>query len=285
VEPTIVPTSFEHPALEYPALEYLARFSTPPAEYGPLPIWWWSGGRLTRERLRWQMTQLVSRGVRQAVVMCLAPTGPLFGCLADDPPFQSPEWWELLEGACAGAAELGFRLWLYDQIGFSGANLQGRLVAASPGFAGMVLRRTVAQTSGAPAVLAGPAGDTALAGYAVTGAGTRIELPVERGQLAWAGGPAKVVLVHAGASGFDYLSAGDVYRGEAVVVDGLLGTGASGAPRGAIAAAVALLPNSLIPNGFEKGRQSFPRRRVLTPPARTRGVWPPCDRLAAGGPC
>src|SRR5262245_1940764 len=35
------------------------------------------------------------------------------------------------------------------------------------------------------------------------------------------------------------VSAGDIYRGEAVVVDGLLGTGSSGPPRGAIGAAVA----------------------------------------------
>ena len=36
----------------------------------------------------------------------------------------------------------------------------------------------------------------------------------------------------------DALASGDLYRGEAVVVDGLLGTGATGAPAGAIAAAV-----------------------------------------------
>ena len=35
------------------------------------------------------------------------------------------------------------------------------------------------------------------------------------------------------------LSSGDIYRGESIIVDGLLGTGASGAPRGAIAAAIA----------------------------------------------
>jgi hypothetical protein len=118
------------------------RFTTPPAASGPLPIWWWSGDRLTRERLRWQMERMVEGGVRQAVVMCLAPTGPLFGCLADEPPFQSPAWWELLAAACADAQDLGFTLWLYDQIGFSGANIQGRLVAARPEFAGMVLHPT-----------------------------------------------------------------------------------------------------------------------------------------------
>lgn len=34
----------------------------------------------------------------------------------------------------AVAEELGFTPWLYDQIRFSGANFQGRLVAAPPGF-------------------------------------------------------------------------------------------------------------------------------------------------------
>ena len=110
--------------------DLLARFTDPGPQYGPLPIWWWSGARVTRERLRWQMEQLVAGGVRQAVVLCLAPTGPMFGSVADDPPFLSPEWLELFDGACADADELGFTLWLYDQIGFSGANFQGRLIAA-----------------------------------------------------------------------------------------------------------------------------------------------------------
>src|SRR5687768_10572131 len=44
-----------------------------------------------------------------------------------------------------------------------------------------------------------------------------------------------VELVSADAAG---LQRGDVYRGEPVVVDGLLGTGGSGAPRGAVGAAI-----------------------------------------------
>src|SRR5690242_4434856 len=80
-----------------PHLPWLTAFTDPPPRYGPLPIWWWSGARLTRERLRWQLTRMVAGGIRQAVVLCLAPTGPLFGCLADNPPFQSEEWWRLLD--------------------------------------------------------------------------------------------------------------------------------------------------------------------------------------------
>lgn len=36
-------------------------FEHPAATYGPIPIWWWSGEKITRERLRWQMEQLVGR--------------------------------------------------------------------------------------------------------------------------------------------------------------------------------------------------------------------------------
>ncbi|HYH31283.1 MAG TPA: hypothetical protein VD903_12920, partial [Pseudonocardia sp.] len=70
----------------------LRRFTAPDPQHGPLPIWWWSGATVTRERLRWQMERLVAGGVRQAVVLCLAPTGPMFGSVADDPPFLSDAW-------------------------------------------------------------------------------------------------------------------------------------------------------------------------------------------------
>ncbi len=185
--------------------ELVNRFTDPGPQYGPLPIWWWSGARVTRERLRWQMEQLVAGGVRQAVVLCLAPTGPMFGSVADDPPFLSPEWLALFDAACADAEELGFTLWLYDQIGFSGANFQGRLIAAEPGFAGQALFRT--QRKGTDISVTAPAGHEPLAAYAVLDDGERVAVPLEDGAAHWAGGPARVTLVHAGTRGFDYFSA------------------------------------------------------------------------------
>ncbi|GAA0930097.1 hypothetical protein [Pseudonocardia zijingensis] len=184
--------------------DLLARFTDPGPQYGPLPIWWWSGARVTRERLRAQMERLVAGGVRQAVVLCLAPTGPMFGSVADDPPFLSPEWLELFDAACADAEELGFTLWLYDQIGFSGANFQGRLVAAEPEFAGRALFRT--ERDGTDVALSPPAGHEPLAAYAVLPDGERVAVPLEGGAARWTGPHARVVLVHAGTSGFDYFS-------------------------------------------------------------------------------
>ncbi|MFG1942524.1 hypothetical protein [Nonomuraea sp. NPDC048826] len=108
----------------------------PPREFSPAAIWWWSGEPLRRDRLRWQLERLVAGGVHNLVILNLAPSGPMFGADADDPPFMSEAWWELLDGVCADAAELGARLWFYDQLGFSGADLQARLVAERPEFAG-----------------------------------------------------------------------------------------------------------------------------------------------------
>ncbi|MDP4503276.1 hypothetical protein [Nonomuraea turcica] len=111
----------------------------PPASHSPAAIWWWSGEPLRRDRLRWQMERLVEGGVRNLVILNLAPSGPLFGSDADDPPFLSEAWWELLDGVCGDAFELGAFLWFYDQLGFSGAGLQARLVQEHPEFAGQWL--------------------------------------------------------------------------------------------------------------------------------------------------
>ncbi|WP_285779696.1 hypothetical protein [Microtetraspora sp. NBRC 13810] len=111
----------------------------PPRDFSPAAIWWWSGEPLRRDRLRDQMERLVTGGVHNLVVLNLAPSGPLFGSDADDPPFFSQAWWELLDGVCADAEELGARLWFYDQLGFSGADLQARLVQENPSFAGQWL--------------------------------------------------------------------------------------------------------------------------------------------------
>ncbi|MEW2353819.1 glycosyl hydrolase, partial [Spirillospora sp. NPDC029432] len=118
-----------------------AVLDSPPRAYSPAPIWWWSGERLERPRLRRQLERFTEGGVFNLVVLNLAPSGPMFGSDADDPPFFSEAWWELLDGVCEDAAELGVSLWFYDQLGFSGADLQARLVRDVPGFAGQWLER------------------------------------------------------------------------------------------------------------------------------------------------
>jgi hypothetical protein len=185
--------------------ELADRFGTLDPAYGPVPIWWWSGGRLDRERLRWQMSQLVEGGVQQAVVMCLAPRGPLYGSLADDPPFLSEPWWELFVAACEDAHELGFKFWLYDQYGFSGANFQGQLVASHPAWAGQELGRVSLELAGDdPVRVSPPAGSTALAAYALAPDGSSIVVPLDDDGSATSSGTGRLVLCYAQTRGFDY---------------------------------------------------------------------------------
>src|SRR5436305_6769629 len=89
------------------------RFFHPDRAYSPAPIWWWSGERLDLERLRWQLGRFAEGGVYNLVILNLAPTGPLYGKDADDPPFFSEEWWRIFRGVCEEAARLGIRLWFY----------------------------------------------------------------------------------------------------------------------------------------------------------------------------
>lgn len=116
-----------------------AVFETPGREFSPLPFWWWSGEALDLERMRWQMRKLVDGGVYGLIVMNLAPSGPLFGKDADKPPMFSEAWWTIFKGVCEEARRLKMRLYFYDQIGFSGANFQGQLVAGNPAFGGQEL--------------------------------------------------------------------------------------------------------------------------------------------------
>lgn len=196
----------EHPGSDF-VDELHRRFDRVDASFGPVPIWWWSGARLERARLRWQMEQLVAHGVHQAVVMCLAPRGPIYGALADDPPFLSEPWWRIFLDACADAEEIGFRFWLYDQFGFSGANFQGQLVAAQPARAGHELARVSVEVGGQSATLRCPEGGMPVGGYVVPEGGAPVTLAVEDGAVAWNAGPAQLHLVYARRRGFNYFDA------------------------------------------------------------------------------
>lgn len=202
------------------------RFLHPPPVFGPTPIWWWSGERLDPTRLRWQLERFVEGGVGAVVVMNLAPSGPLEGCDADDPPFFSEKWWRIFRGVCADAADLGLKLYFYDQIGFSGANIQGEIVTRHPEFAGQGLRR-VTRVSSTPITLECPPEGEPLTACAVPVdeagrcTGSPILLPFEDGRVHWPGAerPHRVMLAYRSVLGFDYLSA-DACRSLLDVVHG-----------------------------------------------------------------
>ena len=142
-------------------------FATPPRDFSPTPLWWWSGAAVTTERIRWQMERFAAGGVHNLVVINLAPAGPLEQAPADDPAWFSQRWWDRFADACDVASELGTRLWFYDQIGFSGANLQGVITHEHPSAAGAALRSAAGTVRGGRA--AAPPGQQVLAVFSEEG--------------------------------------------------------------------------------------------------------------------
>ncbi|MES2202420.1 MAG: hypothetical protein V4498_09225, partial [candidate division FCPU426 bacterium] len=184
-------------------------FSSPPREFSPAPIWWWSGEALDPARLRWQMERFAEGGVFNLVILNLAPTGPLYGSGPDSPFFLSEAWWRIFEGVCKDAARLKIRLWFYDQIGFSGANFQGQVVAAHPAFAGESLECVMAEGEGPLSVQMPPEGKAL--GAAVWNLGTKAGkarlVKVSKGRAAHQGsGRRRLRLFYSVKRGFDYFN-------------------------------------------------------------------------------
>lgn len=158
-----------------------SQFATPLPEFSPVPIWWWSGDRIERDRLRVELERIAAGGIHNAIVLNLAPSGPLYGSAADDPPFLSNEWWDLFGYALKEGKRVGVRLWFYDQLGFSGSGLQARVVRDHPEFRGISLLREVRDVTGpAEAEIRVPPGGTGLAGFLAASADA-----VDNGAAAW----------------------------------------------------------------------------------------------------
>ncbi|UXX91852.1 hypothetical protein N7U49_04740 [Streptomyces sp. AD2-2] len=148
-----------------PALHQL--FDAPPRDFGPTPLWWWSGAKVTREQLDWQLRRFADGGVHNLVVINLAPAGPAFGARTDDPPWFGEEWWDRFTDTCRIARDIGTRLWFYDQIGFSGANVQGAVTRHHPEATGLALRSRRATVTGGTIALRGA--ETLVAAYDMQG--------------------------------------------------------------------------------------------------------------------
>ncbi len=188
------------------------RFDDPPRSFSPVPIWWWSGEKLDAQRLRWQLERFAEGGVYNLLIMNLAPSGPLFGCDPDDPPYFSEEWWTIFRGVCEDARALGMHLWFYDQFGFSGANMQARLVTQHPMFAGQSLERITCDVEGT-GMLECPEAGTPIAAFVIPidGQGKPVgepsPVPVHGRSVTWHGsGTHRLMLCYTIESGFDYFS-------------------------------------------------------------------------------
>ncbi len=195
--------------------DVLKSFASPPRAYSPVPIWWWSGERLDIRRLEWQMDRMAEGHVYNTVILNLAPTGPLYGSSPDSPPFFSEGWWNILRRVLAKAKRIGMRIWLYDQLGFSTARIQDRLMERQPAWRAAELAVVQKDITG-PEMVRMTAPGKALAACAVrlgpdgnpTGEPLHLSASLAEGRLVkqMPAGRFRIMLFYEGRGGYDYMN-------------------------------------------------------------------------------
>ncbi|MBR6436194.1 MAG: hypothetical protein IKS45_06780, partial [Thermoguttaceae bacterium] len=83
----------------------LENFQNPPAGYGEVPFWWWTGDRLDKKRLEWQIEQLHNKGISGMQVNNAHKDTDGWGAYNNDPPIFSDEWWDFYSYASKVAAK------------------------------------------------------------------------------------------------------------------------------------------------------------------------------------
>ena len=120
-------------------------FANPPAGFGEVPFWWWTGDKLDVERLNWQIDQLAAKGISGAQVNYAHQDvrnekQPNWLTYPDEPETLTDEWFDAFEQVAAHCRELnmgiglsGYTLdWqnspgnLFDRIIYSDVALQSR---------------------------------------------------------------------------------------------------------------------------------------------------------------
>ena len=100
-------------------------FRDPPREYSMEPLWSWNG-TLERERLIWQIDQMVEKGVYGAYMHARE------GLDGSKTPYFSDGFWAAVRTSVEHAAKVGFRAWIYDEDRWPSGDAGGRTRAANP---------------------------------------------------------------------------------------------------------------------------------------------------------
>ncbi|MFP4499684.1 MAG: glycosyl hydrolase [Candidatus Hydrogenedentota bacterium] len=81
------------------------------AQWGEVPLWWWEGQPMTKERATAELEELAARGVQSVCPIQRSPGR----C---DPQSFDDDWWDMLAHVNNECQRLGMTLWAYDQVGY-----------------------------------------------------------------------------------------------------------------------------------------------------------------------
>lgn len=118
-------------------------FRTPPASYGVVPFFWWTGEPLSRERIAWELDQLKANGF-SGVNVNYTHTN-LGHTYRNDPPLFSEAWWTFWEGIVDECARRGMAIGFDDYLVTHGhpelSTVGSQIRADDPNVAGLLLRQ------------------------------------------------------------------------------------------------------------------------------------------------
>ncbi len=100
-------------------------FRTPPRSCGMVPFWSWNG-KLEPDKLRWQIDQMVEKGVYAGMMHARD------GLNGTETPYFSEGWWEAVKTSVEHGRKAGFRPWIYDEDKWPSGSAGGRTVARDP---------------------------------------------------------------------------------------------------------------------------------------------------------
>lgn len=108
-----------------PSESLRASFEDPPREFSMVPLWSWNGS-LDRETLRFQIDELVDKGVYGAFMHARA------GIEDSDTPYFSDGWWDAVSFCVEYGESVGFSPWIYDEDKWPSGAAGGRTIARNP---------------------------------------------------------------------------------------------------------------------------------------------------------
>ena len=118
-----------------------AAFRNPPPGYGEVPFWWWSGERLDKNRLLWQIEELHRAGISGVQVNYSHLSVEGWKTAPNDPKIFSDEWWDCFSFAAVECAkrDMGIGLSGYTLDWPGRDNLYRTLGICAPDTCGKVL--------------------------------------------------------------------------------------------------------------------------------------------------
>lgn len=146
-------------------------FVSPPPGFGEVAFYWWVGGKLDRERIRWQLDQLAGAKISGLQINYAHGTsgGISWGLTyPSDPPLFSEEWWELFAWFKGEANARGMAVSLSDYTLGIGQGWFCDGIIRDPALRGSVLEAVMLEPDSDMSATWTP--DT-LAAYAVKGGG------------------------------------------------------------------------------------------------------------------